>query len=542
MPAKKRVLIIALDGFTWKLARGFLDRGIMGNLSKLVRQGSHGNLRSVIPFETSPAWSSFQTGCLPGKTKVFAFHTYDRNSKKVHLNSFSNIAVPSIWELATEAGKTVVSLNMPVTSPPPKVNGVIIPGLLCPQLSPETLYPAEAYAKYIEPRKDYMIVNHDWRETVAQFTEQAIATERVRCEVALELMNDIDWDLFSVQMQSSDTLQHKIWWALDSESDGYSQESNDEAMEFYRYCDEIIGKLIDSAGPETLTMIVSDHGFCMKKGDVGINAWLKQNGYLEFVSKPASSGFAAAKDRLKEKVPAAKLLARMYGSIQRSISGTAKNVQKPGSTRVYAETLLAHMRTYVDFEKTRAFCLGGMAGMLYINGTQEQREQLANEISAKLMSDFGPKSDNPVISSITPAAETYNLSGKPDFLPDLVIEPADGYELRISPSDENIIAPGLHEGKQQGTHNRDGVFVIHGPGVQEGSNFDADIIDIAPTALAYLQTAVPRQMDGKVLNAAFSKPLSVTYADVNYGDSGSANYSDAEQAEVEKHLSDLGYM
>lgn len=68
MGKKNQVLIIGLDGFTWRLGRGFMAEGVMPYLAALVEQGYHGHLRSVIPFETSPAWSSFQTGCLPGKT------------------------------------------------------------------------------------------------------------------------------------------------------------------------------------------------------------------------------------------------------------------------------------------------------------------------------------------------------------------------------------------------------------------------------------------------------------------------------------------
>ena len=105
MARRKRVLIIALDGFTWRLGREFMAEQLMPHLAQLVEGGCCGNLRSVIPPETSPAWSSFQTGCRPGKAGVFAFHTYDRKQNKVRLNSFGDIAAPSIWELADRAGR-----------------------------------------------------------------------------------------------------------------------------------------------------------------------------------------------------------------------------------------------------------------------------------------------------------------------------------------------------------------------------------------------------------------------------------------------------
>ena len=546
MSEKKRVLIIALDGFTWKLAKPFMNEGVMPNLARIVQQGSHGNLKSVIPFETGPAWSAFQTGCLPGKTQVFGFHTYDRNKKKVHLNNFSNIAVPSIWELADKAGKTVVSLNMPATSPPPKVKGVIIPGLLCPRLSRDTVHPPEAYDKYIKPRKDYLVVNLDQRETVSQFAEQAIATERVRCEVALELMNDIDWDLFCVQIQSSDVFQHMVWWALDPESPGYSDESRNEALVFYRYCDDIIGRLVAAADSDTLKLVASDHGFCMKRGNLGVNTWLYENGYLKHVSKDAPVGFAAVKENLKDKIPPLKKLAGLYGQAGRCISNTYKqmreSMQKPGSKRLYAEPLLAHMRTYVDFEQTRALSIAGMAAVVYVNGSPEERKALSKELTEKLLDEFGPDSANPVIASIEPATEVYDMPEAPDSLPDFVINYVEGFESRISSGPDSIITGGTLMGKQQGSHDRNGIFIVNGPGVRQGTEFNAEIVDIAPTVLAYLDIAVPQHMDGKVMNEAFSSPLSVIHEDVSYDSSSATEYTDDEQAEVERNLRDIGYI
>ena len=61
-PKKKRVLIIGLDGFTWHLAKPLIENGTMPFLGRMVEKGSHGELHSVMPYETSPAWISFQTG------------------------------------------------------------------------------------------------------------------------------------------------------------------------------------------------------------------------------------------------------------------------------------------------------------------------------------------------------------------------------------------------------------------------------------------------------------------------------------------------
>ncbi len=542
MTARKRVLIIGLDGFTWTLGHDLMVEGVMPLLGQLVEKGCHGNLQSVTPSETAPAWTSFQTGCRPGKTGVYAFHTYDRKLKRIRLYSFADIAVPSLWELAHRAGKRVVSLNMPVSSPPPKVDGVIIPGLLCPELSPETCHPPEAYDRYVKPQKNYMIVNNTHRETVIEFAEQSIATERARCAVAKEIMNDVDWDIFCFQAQSTDLMQHRTWWALDRSAKGHCQSDREQALSFYRCCDEIIAELRKAAGPDTLTLVVSDHGFCRAKGSISVNVWLRKNGYLKLPPARPDTKWAVVKKR----IPPLKLLARAYGGTRKIVLNFMQYVRQLATGREYtppfSEIELKHLRQLIDFERTDAFCLGSMGGMLYINSETSQKAELSEKLTSQLLRDFGPDSEIGAITKISPGEEFYGKSAKANTLPDLVLEYAEGFSSVINPLGEEVVTIPSAADRQQGTHAGNGVFVIQGDAVKTGEKIDAAIVDIAPTVLAYLGIAVPEHMDGKVLNDVFVEPLAVEYEDVAFDPSRAKEYTDEEQAEVERNLSDLGYL
>ena len=530
MEKRKRVLIIGLDGFTWRLGRGFVSEGLMPHLAQLAEGGCSGNLKSVIPPETSPAWSSFQTGCRPGKTGVFAFHTYDRSRNKVRLNSFSDIAAPSIWELAHRAGRKVVSLNMPVSSPPPKVDGIIIPGLLCPKLSAATVHPPSAYKKYIKPHKDYLIVNKDPKETAGEFTTQAIATERARMRVALELIKDIDWDIFCIQIQSSDALQHRLWWALDASARGHCDKSRAEALTFYKFCDSTVGRLVEAAGPGAVTFVISDHGFCKLEYNLSINVWLRKNGYLKLLDEPID-----AWSRAKSRVGPLKSAAKLYGNIRKTLQGA-------GKTPPYFQQDLVHIRRIIDIDNTKAFCLGGMGGIIYINGTPAERADLSKKLADELNRDLGPGSFTPVIDRIRPGVEVYPDATAVDSLPDLVAEFAHGVVGVIYPLGSSAVQEADFDGKQHGTHEPEGIIVMNGPGIKNNQKLNGDLVDIVPTILAYFGIAVPRHIDGKVLSGAFVEPPRVNYVDLDFGGPSPAGYSDAEQTEVEKNLTDLGYL
>lgn len=529
---KKRVLIIGLDGFTWQVGKRLISDDIMPFLAKLVDGGCHGTLQSVMPFETSPAWSSFQTGCFPGKTQVFAFHAYNRKQNNMELNSFADNQMPSIWELADRKGKTVVSLNMPVTSPPPKVNGIIIPGLLCPKLTRQTVHPPEAFDKYIKPNRDYLIINNDPQETVAATIAQGITTEKARCKTALQLINDIDWDIFSVQIQSTDLMQHQTWHGLDPEAKGHNPQDREDALKFFWVCDQIVERIVKAAGEDVLTLIISDHGFGVSKHAVCINVWLRQHGYLSLLPKPPDSIWVS----IKKNVPPLKQMAMLYGNIK-------KQFQKPGSTLLFGLKDLEHMRQLIDFDNTQALCVGGMAGILYVTEKNPQkRQELSEQIKEQLLSEYGPDSDDPAIKSIRSGVEVYGVENISDAMPDLVIEYPEGYESRRKPIGEEIIISTEKDGKEVGTHRRNGIIIAHGKSIKKASSIHGDIVDIAPTVLAYTGVPVPRHMDGKVLNEAFVEPMTVNYEDMTFDRSKSIQYSDDEQAKVEQQLADLGYI
>jgi len=548
MSAKKRVLIIGMDGFTWRLGRKFISEGVMPNLAGLVKDGCHGNLESVVPYETCPAWTSLQTGCRPGKTGVFGFHTYNHSERKVRLNSFSEIAVPSLWEVADRGGKTVVSLNMPMTSPAPKVKGIIIPGLLCPGLSDKTVHPAGAYEQYIKPHKNYRIVNLDKVKSLQEFVDHQVDAEQIRSKVAMQLIKDVDWDIFFVQIQSTDHLQHELWWALDSDANGHCPQSRIEALRLYRFCDDFIGQLIDTVKKDVMTLVISDHGACGQKYYFCINSWLREQGYLAIVPpedrvapQPPKTGWQLFKDTLKNKITPLKAMAKRYGQFRESL-------EKPLPEPLYCEKDLVHLRSLIDYPNTRAFSLGALAAVLYITGTEKQRIELAGEITEKLLRDFGPDSRQPLITNITSGRKFYDAKSDITTLPDLVVELAEGVGTILSPSTQNLVVDGsdissnYFQNKQICTHDINGILTAFGTDVAGGKTLDAELVDITPTVLAYLGLAVPQHMDGKVLQQLFNEPLDVQYEQMQFSKKGKSGYTDADQAEVEKHLSDLGYI
>lgn len=531
MQNKKRVLIIGLDGFTWNLAAPLIEKGIMPYLGSLIEKGSSGILNSIIPFETSPAWISFQTGCNPGKTGVFAFHTYDKTNKQVRLNSYLDIQVPTIWELADNAGRKIISVNMPITSPPARLeHGVIVPGLCCPGISDQTVWPKEAYSKYIEPLEGYNIVYFNPDTSDEGFVEQSIKTEQRHTQAALNIMNDIDWDIASVQMQSTDAYQHHFWGALHDKGPD-AEEKKEMIYEFYSRCDDFIKSLVEKAGDDALTILASDHGFCDGIKTIGLNVWLRQKGYLTLLDEQPDDWWSKA----KQKYPPLKSMAKHLGPMIKKDKHTPHQ-------HIFVQQMESHLRRMVDIEKSKAFALGGMGGILYVRDEAGNKAQLIEEIRTGLLNDFGPGSDEHVIESIQPAEEVYGRC-ELDTMPDLIVNFVEGVEHRIDPLSMNDPNNKLvvYDKRFEGTHQRAGFFTAFGKDVKTGK-LDCHLTDIAPTILAWMGLAVPEHIDGRVLKEIFISEISERRQEMSGPSKDNIEYSDEEQANVENQLRNLGYM
>src|SRR4051812_24058367 len=130
----QRLLILGLDGATWTVLDPMRRRGLMPNLDALLAKSAHGTLRSCIPPVTSAAWATMMTGCGPARHGVFDHRYYDAAAGRMKVNHAARLRVPTIWHLLSQSGRSVVSLNVPVTYPPPPVRGVVVSGMDAPHL------------------------------------------------------------------------------------------------------------------------------------------------------------------------------------------------------------------------------------------------------------------------------------------------------------------------------------------------------------------------------------------------------------------------
>ena len=106
---------------------------------------------------------------------------------------------------------------------------------------------------------------------------------------------------------------------------------------------------------------------------------------------------------------------------------------------------------------------------------------------------------------------------------------------------------------KSGNHRQYGIFIGSGGAFVNGDIIEnADIIDIAPTALFIQGVPIPESMDGKILNDSitdeFKKTNDPKYSshgpddDGKVEDSNETPYTEEESEIIQKRLQDLGYI
>jgi len=535
--AKNKVFVIGLDGATWDVLTPLMHEGKMPFLRQMSEKAATSNLESTIPPMTGCAWTSFQTGLSPGNHGIFHFVKFDRASKELRFVNSSNLKSKTIWEIASEFDKKVISINVPMTYPPLRVNGIMISGIPIPSQNAGIAYPNGLYEEILDHVKEYKAVVHQhvyFSRGLDYFVDQLIQTIENRKKTALYLLKKYEWDLFMVHFQSVDVLQHALWNIIIN-SPGTSEREKTVVYSFYQRLDEIIARLFEEIDERTTTVIMSDHGFGGDKKVFYINRWLMNEGLL---------------------VPHKRLKAARFPS---HVANLLRKVDKRRLRSIFFKThkrrtfILNEVNKTINWALTSALALTvGPYALLFLNqGAQGQdsEAQLREKIIKKLGKITDPSNGNQIISEVLFKEQIYQGASVGES-PDMVCVAKNGYafDFHLGASKRTLLQNLDPVYQPPGSHRTNGILLLVGNSVSKNSTLISPrIFDIAPTILFTLGVPIPKSMEGRVLTEAFTseflkknKPIIKDMKD-DPSKLSDYDFSSEEQMEIQKSLSGLGY-
>jgi len=488
-----RVLVIGLDGATFDLLMPWIRAGELPVLNSLMQHGLYGYLRSTIPMFTPTAWSSFMTGMNPGKHGITGFIIYDRSNRPM-VASAKNRRGDEIWTILSRHGKRVIVINVPMTYPPKPVNGILISGFPAP--SRGFVYPPELepWLKRIGYKIHPGVEYEEGREDV--FIRAIWEGTKRRAEVALKLMRAFPWDFFMVVFMGTDWLQHALWRFLDEKHPRYvpnkASKYRRALLQYYKYVDDIIGRMIAEAGPNTYVIIMSDHGFGSLHKFIHVNIWLIKCGLLRL-----KNNFLT---RFKKLLYTLNLTPEniYYLMSKLHLASVRHRLGRERGHRLIERLFLSFED--IDWNRTLAFSLGSM-GQIYINRKKVKNPRtylrLRHHIVTLLKGLRDPETGEHVIEQVFTKEQVYHgpLLYK---MPDILFLPKPGY---ISFEEYEFASNKVFSSSKtiSGTHQLYGVLIISHPNLRGPTKLEPPpkIEDIAPTILALLNVPIPRSMDGR---------------------------------------------
>ncbi|MEW6198937.1 MAG: alkaline phosphatase family protein [Planctomycetota bacterium] len=537
-PVAQRLLIIGLDGATFEILDPLLDAGRMPHLRRFMDEGVRGVLSSTQPPITPAAWTTFMTGKGPGRHGILDFETYDATTHTLTFNSTYEIREKTLWQLLSEKGLRVGSINVPMTYPPKPVNGFMISGFETPSVDAQFTWPPELKDEIFRliPNYDYRT---NWRRTAfgrrAQLADNLdyIANSFDQGAKLTRYCGDrFGWDVLMTVFKLVDNLQHKAWKYLDPRFNRRFRHEAELAARCFTRLDDVLRDLFDYAAEQDATvLIMSDHGHGSLDGKAQPNLLLKQWGYLSL-----RGGWEQA-------------VTRTQNWWHRWSKGRATRFEQ-GSRGI--ERDLA-----VDWSRTRACVMhAGIYGYLYINlkgrgphgiVPPSEYESLRNELAERLSRATVRHPDGhttPIFTHVHKTEELYGcLREDNPNLPDLLLAPHPGFAVvRKIRGRRPVRWCGVN--RLEGTHRVEGILALGGPNVRRGARVDANIVDITPTTLAALGLRVPVDMEGRVITEAFSlEPIVEQEPPVEkVRRVAEEAYTEDDRRILEQRLSDLGYL
>jgi predicted AlkP superfamily phosphohydrolase/phosphomutase len=494
-------MFLGLDGGTRLAFEPLFARGLMPNLAALWRRSAHGVLRSSTPMVTPVAWTSFSTGCIPSTHGVHEFYYVDSEDRTVRPNHAGRVRVPTLWQILSAAGREVVSLNLPMTYPPPNVHGIVVAGAdapgrdwafaQCPEFGEEVFREVPDYTHKIiwkgRPRS---------LEELRAVSARCQAVFHAQAEAAERADRHADWSAMMVHFHNLDSLQHRLWPYLDVDETGIRQPGwNEEVEDCLRALDDAAGRLMELASKRDAAVIaVSDHGFGPCKALVNVNGMLQQAGLQKRLAYGTRFRYRAS--RLRDRFHRWRTRHEPGGGgrrLPRSIEG----------------------QVGCDWSKTVAFApFGQLSGCVFLHPDLATHAERADRLIAEILGMFREARDHEtgdvLFSDAFSTADRYGLDPDIEGLPAVLAPSADGYQAQAKWSPLSR-AQLRHDPNLPATHRMDGVVAIDAPDIRPGDRLCADLHDLAPTALAMLGVRVPDSMQGRVLHEAFETPLTVSY-------------------------------
>ena len=271
--SSRRCLVVGLDGIGHGEMIAAVKAGVAPTLGSLIAQGQLLPIASTYPPLSSIGWSTFMTGCFPGRHGVFGL-THPEADFGVRINDARDLRMPTLWDRAAIDGLRSVVVNLPGTYPARRMSGKLVSGFVAPDLA-RACHPRSLGARL--SAEGYLI---DVDTALAQsdptrFAAHALEVLQRRMHAMESMLDSERWSLAVLAFTEANRL-NRMWWRRIVEGDGIERETY---WQWFRQVDSFLARCMSRLSA-TDVVVASVNGFGPLTRFVNVDAWLRANGYL----------------------------------------------------------------------------------------------------------------------------------------------------------------------------------------------------------------------------------------------------------------------
>ena len=302
-PGTTKILLIGLDGSTWRLIVPLVKKGKLPSLSRFLETSYWGTLICAERATSPLVWTSIATGKVAEKHGVFDHTVREPGTyESVPVKSYHR-KVKAIWNILSENKKTVGLIDWYVTFPPEKVNGYVISRLTADEKN--KTYPEEIQKDIDEITKK--IISQKTADNLFNVKEELQNDVKKLSSVTAYMRGKIPTDFSGVYTHSTDAIQHYFWKYMEPQKydykiwgmNGSDVKKYGEVIEnHYIEVDKMIGDLTKNLDDKTMLIILSDHGAQAQTFPhvaVDVDKILNIAGFLSFKNNFQEIDFSEAK-------------------------------------------------------------------------------------------------------------------------------------------------------------------------------------------------------------------------------------------------------
>jgi|Deesub1362B_J571_1020462.scaffolds.fasta_scaffold01129_7 predicted AlkP superfamily phosphohydrolase/phosphomutase len=519
-----KVVVVGIDGATWRLIKPWVNEGKLPTFKKLMGKGAWGILESLEVPISSASWVTITTGKNPGKHNIFDFSTRKENSYDIRPVSSKDIKSKQIWDILGDHGKKVAVLNVPMTYPPKKVNGVMISGFPCPEVMNNFTYPKNLINELRrEISKDIHFQPKTAPHNEEEFLEEMLQiTEYVKL-TTLYLLGKEHFDFIMTVFVGPDAVGHTFFKYIDKNHPKHepNEKLSKSIFKVYAKIDRAIDSIIKELSNNAKVFLVSDHGFSSVYYSVALNKWLMEKGYLKLKNSPIT------------------LFRRFLFNLGLTYENLFKfaiklNLVKKAQDEAYSEKSLMRkllelvMITWndIDWSNTKAYSQGNF-GQIFINLKGREPKGSVDQIEY-----------DDLVDEIIEDLKKFKHDGEQIF--DVILRGKDVYKgkyankgsdvICLNSTSKYVVSRFFEFGSKKvitthpvwsGTHDRWGIFLAWDDGEDIkhiDGNLQVTVKDITPTILYMFDIPIPVDSDGKVLREIFRDGSKFARQNIKYED------------------------